>query len=105
MQTMEQGAQIIVRRWLKARREERIAILSDPSSRAQAEALLDAAQRAGAEVTLRLIEQGEEQPGAVLQAPALQRAIAAAMAGLSAARNAAANAPAPAEQKEEQTEE
>ena len=78
MQTMEQGAQIIVCHWLKARREERIAILSDPSSRAQAEALLDAAQRAGAEVTLRLIEQGEEQPGAVLQAPALQRAIAAA---------------------------
>lgn len=78
MQTMEQGAEIIVRRWLRAKKNERIAILFDSACRAQAEALRKAGQRAGADVILHFVEEGEEQAGAVLETSAMQAALAAA---------------------------
>ena len=78
MQTMEQGAEIIVRRWLKAKKGERIVILGDLSCQPQGEALRAAAEKVGAAVSLLLMEEGLEQAGTVLEMPVMQQALSAA---------------------------
>lgn len=87
MQTVEQGAEIIVRRWIRAGQGERIAFFSDLSGRVQAETLLDAALRAGADASLHLIEQGTEQLGSALEMPSVQKAIAESSTMVGATRN------------------
>ena len=67
MATREQGAETVIRKWLRIRDGERVTILTDEHCRDQAELLLAEARNAGAQAQLLSLTLGRGQAGAVLE--------------------------------------